>query len=283
MQTQKIFNYSTLTPYLQDFLLSKKDNPAYSFRSMANKVKKISHSHLYQVFSGKRKLPIELAEDLSQKILKLDCNEMRYFKALVEVDHHLDSSVDTLDVQELEKKLFLLKPREIKVVDVDDIITRPLTILLFMMIERKILKNIKNISPAIFMINYEEKLICESFQYLVDFKLISVDGEGNITKLVRAITSNNDIPNKYKNNYHKQISQIAAEVIDEIDPSNREFQNLIFNIKKSNLPKAKMLIRTFLDDFFMAMNDDVSLDTMDGTYSLNIQFFPLLKDLNEKH
>ncbi len=44
-----------------------------------------------------------------------------------------------------------------------------------------------------------------------------------------------------------------------------------------------MLIRTFLDDFFMAMNDDVSLDTMDGTYSLNIQFFPLLKDLNEKH
>jgi uncharacterized protein (TIGR02147 family) len=109
MEQSPIYNYTTLTPFLKDFINSKEGSTAYSFRSMSNKMQNISHSHLFQIFSGKRKLPIELADDFSKKVLKLNQMEARYFKTLVEVDHHLDSMDENLNLLELEKKTLSIK------------------------------------------------------------------------------------------------------------------------------------------------------------------------------
>jgi uncharacterized protein (TIGR02147 family) len=277
-QLNTIFNYMTLTPYLKDFIATKKDNAAYSFRSMSNKLKKISHSHLYQVFSGKRKLPIEIADEFSTKILKLDPIESRYFKALVEVDHHLDTIDENLDVKELEKKLRLLKPRQMKIVEANEVLIRPITLILFEFVQRKKFKNIKHINPQVFYMEIEESQIRESLQLLVDLKMITVDSEGYIHRISDSINTKNDIPSQYVRNYHKQMAGYASNVIEKVEPEHREFQNLILNINKYDLKKSKQLIRSFLDDFTRQMSQESNVEDRDATYTLNINFFPIVKE-----
>ena len=276
MEQSPIYSYMTLTPFLKDFISSKEGSTAYSFRSMSNKMKNISHSHLYQIFSGKRKLPIELADDFSKKVLKLNQMESRYFKTLVEVDHHLDSMDEDLNIADLEKKLSVLKPLEIKRVEFDEILARPLTMILFIMVERNDLKNIKKINPDIFHIKYDEKVIKESLAYLVEMNIISVDGEGNITKLVESLMSANDVPNVLVRKYHKEVAGYAANLVDDIESAQREFQSFMININSADMPKAKELIRTFMSDFANQIN--VQPPEMDSTYCLNVQFFPTIRN-----
>ncbi len=47
------------------------------------------------------------------------------------------------------------------------------------------------------------------------------------------------------------------------------------NLKKSDLPKAKKLIREFVQDF--ARKIEATQKTGDETYQLNVQFFGLTK------
>jgi uncharacterized protein (TIGR02147 family) len=175
----------------------------------------------------------------------------------------------------LKKKLSVLKPLEVKRVAFDKILAKPLTMILFIMVERSDLNNVKKITPDIFINKYDDNTIKESLNYLKEMNLISIDAEGNIVKLIDSLMSTNDIPSALIRQYHKDIMQDATHVIDDIDSSLREFQSYIININSTDMRKAKDLIRTFMSDFAKQMSDGKA--EIDSTYSLNIQFFPTVR------
>ncbi len=281
MQIQnRIYQFTSLPLYLQDFLKTKGGAATYSYRAMAGKVKTISYSHLYQIFSGKRKMPIEIADEFAKKILKLNTRELRYFKTLIEVDYHLDTIDEDLDIEELENKLFALKPLRVEEVEFDEVIARPLTMILFVLLSRSGFKNIKFITPNLFLNEYSAEEISSSFKYLLDHHYIEMDREGNITHVVDFLMSKNDIPNQLIRNYHKEVSQYAINLIDKIEPEKREFQSYVINIDEATLPKAKELIRTFMSDFARLL-DQASDQKKNATYNLNMQFFPIVRSTQE--
>ena len=273
-----IFDYIDLADYLQDFIKSKEStNKAYSFRALALKLEGISYSQLYQIIKGKKRFPISLANDFSSHILKLNRQEMKFFKALIEINHHLFEDASPKQVTDLKKNLRQLKPLEIKHIEFNEITARPLTMIIFEMMNRADIKNISQIKPEIFYHKYSQEMINESLQYLNRSGHITIGSKGELERLLPHLMSSNDIPSEYIKNYHKEVSSYVPGTIDITDVALREFQSYAININKSDLDKAKELIRNFLHEFAGQM--EASSKDSNSTYNLNLQFFPLLKDL----
>ena len=273
-----IFDYIDLTEYLQDFIKSKESaSKAYSFRALSLKLNGISYSQLYQIIKGKKRFPVSLANDFSNYILKLNRKEMKYFKALIEINHHLFEDASLKQVVDLKKNLQQLKPLEIKHVAFNDIMSRPLTMVIFEMINRKDIKNVVQVSPSLFYQNYSHEMISESLHYLCQSGHIRIDENGMFERLLPHLMSSNDIPSQHIKNYHKEVSSYASTTIDIVDVSLREYQSYAINIRKKDITKAKELIRDFVHEFARLMES--SSNELDATYNLNLQFFPLLKDL----
>jgi len=194
------------------------------------------------------------------------------------VDHQLDTMDENLDLKELEKKLRLLKPRDMKLVEANDVLLKPITFILFEVIQRKKFNNIKKINSEMFYFPIEEKIIKDSLSLLVELKMISVDTDGNFLHNCSSVTTKNDVPSQYVRNYHKDMAKYSIEIIDIIPPELREFQNLVVNVNKADLMKAKQLIRTFKDDFAKLMTETSHVQNRDATYTLNINFLPVIKE-----
>ncbi|MFY7994304.1 MAG: TIGR02147 family protein [Bacteriovoracaceae bacterium] len=273
-----IFDYIDLTEYLQDFIKSKESaNKAYSFRALALKLEGISYSQLYQIIKGKKRFPISIASEFSSNILKLNRKEMKYFKALIEINHHLFEDAPSTQVFDLKKNLHQLKPLEIKHVAFNHIMSRPLTMIIFELINRKDIQTVSQVNPSLFYQNYSQEMISESLNYLSQSGHITIDKDGTIERLLPHLMSSNDIPSQHIKNYHKEVSSYASSTIDIVDVSLREYQSYAINIRKKDITKAKELIRDFVHEFARLMES--SSHELDATYNLNLQFFPLLKDL----
>ncbi|MFZ4715080.1 MAG: TIGR02147 family protein [Bacteriovoracaceae bacterium] len=272
-----IFDYIDLSEYLQDFIKSKESaSKAYSFRSLALKLEGISYSQLYQIIKGKKRFPLSLTSEMSQYVLKLNRQELKYFRALVEINHYIFEEAAGAKMDDLKKNLHTLKPLNIKHIEFNEINSRPLTMIVFEMIGRPDIKYVTQICPEIFYHKYSMEKIQESLNYLNQSGHITIGPEGELSRLLPHLMSSNDIPNEYIRNYHKEVSTFVSSTIDITSVSEREFQSYAININKAELPKAKELIRNFMHDFARQMENTPS--DPNSTYNLNLQFFPLIKD-----
>lgn len=278
MKKVSIFEHSDLTGYMAAFIKAKEAQAsAYSFRALAMKLETISYSQLYQIISGKKKFPVSLINEFCSKVLKLNRQELKYFKALVEINHLMFDKGSDEVLERAKKKLQDLRPLEIKHIEFTEITSKPLTMIIFEMLNRIDLKNVSQLKPDLLYQQYSQQLIDQSIDYLKESGHISISPCGEITRLVPNLMSSNDIPSQHIRNYHKEVSSYVPQIIDDVGVDMREFQSFVLNIKTEDMPKAKELVRNFLHEFARQM--EATSSTANSTYNLNLQFFPLTKEI----
>ncbi|TGD47962.1 TIGR02147 family protein [Halobacteriovorax sp. Y22] len=240
-----IFNYVNASLYLRDTWLKKKENnPNFSIRSWANNLGIKSHTQLHQVLNGKRNLPSKYIISIA-KNLKLTTSEADYFEKLVKLQAAKSEEERLFYLQSIQKN-----NESIEVYEVDsyELIRSPLNFFileLFCLIDGQLtpLKIQKSLIH-----HYPLNEIRKSVELLTKLKMLIVK-DGSYRKAHGTVFTANDIPNLAKQEYHKNIAELAKEAVSKQAPLEREFSGFTFGIKAENLPQAKEELRKFRAEF----------------------------------
>lgn len=270
----QIYEYIDPAKYLNDKLDEKKaKNANFSLRSWAMQLGMKSHGPLHAMLKGQRNIPKKLVATLV-KNLKLDVKEAKYLDALVDYQR---SKTDEEKAQWM-KRLNELSPkisREINDYEVFNYINDPLHFIIAEITQLKGFKKQlgwikKKLRPSISLKEIEDVL--DRLQKLE----ILEETEDRFKKHIQHIYSSKEMMSKAIQSYHKKMCDMAKEEISNQDVTEREFNGISFNIKKSDLPKIKESMRKFTDQ--IVEDFEASEQKGDATYHLNVQLFSLTKE-----
>lgn len=270
-----IFNYSSAQQYLQDvFLNKKKKNSRYSVRAWAKAIGMKSHTPLVGILAKKKTVPISLHSPLSIN-LGLSETEKHYFMLLIQIEN----SADPYTRQMLtERMLILQKHQSFKMKDLDqfEILSDPFY---GQLIEMTALKEFHN-DPE--WIHHKSRIkrtpeeVMKVIDTLIKHDLLTTDEEGRLIKKHAHLTNVADLANIGSQIYHRNVSQLAADQVQQQSVTEREYNGYAINIDTNQLEKMKTMIRTFIKDFIVQF--EAPPGEGDATYQLNVQLFNLLKD-----
>src|SRR5690606_30957690 len=103
-----------------------------------------------------------------------------------------------------------------------------------------------------------------------------VEKDGKLKKKHKAIQNKIDIASEAVQEFHKKMSQIAADEVSKQDVTQREYNSSCYNIKESQIKKAKQRLRDFTQDFIAEF--EANSKKSNETYHLNVQLFSLTKN-----
>lgn len=112
----------------------------------------------------------------------------------------------------------------------------------------------------------------DAFERLLKLGLIQVKN-GNFIQTTNPLHTTNDIPSAAIRDHHKQILNLAAEKLDEIDVDFREFTSITMALNIKKLPAAKKIIRQFKIELY----ELVGQGKCEDVYTFSAQLFPVTK------
>jgi uncharacterized protein (TIGR02147 family) len=283
-----VFNYQEASGFLRDaWEEKKKRNPAFSMRAWARSLGLEGHAPLHLMMKGQRPIPKKYLPKFIES-LGLSAREGMFFETLTDLKRA--RSMD-------EKNFYLKRLRELrpsaefKVVEVEafKVLSEPLHTLLLEMTALAGASHDPKVIAQELRLKATPTQVAAVLERLVGLGLLleveksaappvegqKITAEKKYRKTNRGITSPPDVTSKGVQQYHKAVSQWAIDLISQLDVSEREFNSYALNIRRSSLPRAKELIRTFVKEF----HAQIEAPEGDGeeTYQLNIQFFGLTK------
>lgn len=267
-----IYTYSSGHQYLRDFWKEKNQkNPSFSLRAWARQLGFKGHAPLQLMLSGKRAIPRKYLPRMIQH-LELSPQEGLFLETLLELD-----SAETPG----ERKFFLERLRGIspkplaRVFEVEHFayLRNPLHMFILEMSELPDFdSDPKWIQSRIrYTVSLQE--IEEVLDRLIALGLLSEAPDGSVRKTHKHLNTRNDVTDKAIQDYHKNVSDLAAKQVGVQTVNDREFQGMALNVSLDALPLAKKLIREFTRQFLAAIEAPAGAGR--ETYQLNVQFFSI--------
>jgi uncharacterized protein (TIGR02147 family) len=228
-----------------------------------------SHSLLLMLLQGKRPLRVKHASPLARG-LELSSAERLYLQALIQ----FDSAQDLEEKQLCSLWLSDLHPTGL-------IRTRQLDEFEFISnwIHMAILSltDSKDFDPAPEAIakrlghGVSSQEVRAAIERLKTLKLIEFDESGGFRPSQHQVTTADDVASLGVRKYHKQVMELAAEALETVPLTRREFQSFAISIPDAKVPLAKEMIRKFRSQFAKAMASEAGNDV----FQFNVQFFQL--------
>jgi uncharacterized protein (TIGR02147 family) len=266
-----IFKYSEPHTFLKDAWAAKKaKNPSFSMRSWSKKLGFGNNSPLSLMLAGKRPIPKKYVPSFAAD-LELGPRESQYLDALVDLGNAHDpkereyhwprmqaiSPVAPLQVLELEHFKFLGDPIHTCILEMID------------------LKGFKH-DPAWIRdhLTFPASLdrIDEALDRLAALGLVRQVGN-RLEKCQKHLSSRSDVVDEGGQQYHQNVSRLAAEMVRTQPLAEREFNAYALNVSPESMPKAKQLLREFVERFIREV--EAAPGEGQRTYQLNLQFFGL--------
>jgi len=269
-----IYDYNKASDFLRDAWDEKQRlSPQLSLRSWAKHLGLESHAPLHLMISGKRNIPKKYVPTFAN-YFDLTAKESLYFETLVDLERSKDIEKKEFYLQRLRK----LSPRhDVKMVEIEQFrfLRDPLHTLLLEMVDlHSFSGDPKKISHALHP-KVSATQIAAALDRLVSIGLLIENKRGHFVKTNKHITTIPDLKDRAVQEYHQNVSRLAADLIVEQDVLEREFNSYSLNIKASSLPKAKKLLREFARKFITEV--EASPNEGEQTYQLNLQLFALTK------
>jgi uncharacterized protein (TIGR02147 family) len=264
-----VFHYEDYRRFIKDALDEKsRKNELFSLRAFA-RATELSPSYLSRTLSGKRRLSATTARQISAA-LHLSAQESDYFIGLIELE-----SADTP-----EKKAKLLRRFSAKSKSRPDIV--PLDIfrviadwhhfaLLALTNTRGFCAEPAWIARRLGIKASEAKAAIER---LLQVGLLEEKGKTLHAKHDANLTTSDDFSSAAIQENHLQHLKKGADALKELSVELREFNNLAVTMNISSMPKAKELIREFIDKF----NQEMETRKGEEVFQLNLQFYKLTKN-----
>lgn len=241
----------------QEYVRRRAQNPNFSLRSFA-KWLKISPSQLSQMLSGKRKITLKILKKMSGK-LSLSPIEKKQLLSLTY------EGLDFLEEPVANKYLQLKEDQFRLIADWYHLAILSLTKV------KGAKSDVRWISRRLgISMEDAEQALCRLqrlgiLQLKPEFKQI-----GN------AFEVSSNISSEAIRKYHKQNLNLAAEKLESVGVSYREFQSISLSMNPDKVQEIKPLIDEFLDSISSSFESPQGAEV----YNMNVQLFPvtLIKD-----
>lgn len=131
---------------------------------------------------------------------------------------------------------------------------------------------------------YSEKLnlnpakIKGMLQTMESAKLIKFDGQKYQT-LKSSTTTSQDSLNRAIQNFHREMVYFHLSQVENVSTEFRDLQSLIIPFAVKNVPKAKKMLRNFIDEF----EKKFGTSTGEDVFGLSFQLTPLTAMKEEKN
>jgi uncharacterized protein (TIGR02147 family) len=231
-----------------------------------------THAPLNLMLSGKRPIPKKYLPSFI-KSLDLNAREGLYLETLIEFNQ-AKSMVEKDMYHARLKELAPSEPVNLVEMETFKFFGDPLHCIILDMTDLKDFSADPKWIQTRLQFKASLKQIEDTIARLICLKLLK-DVNGRLTKTHKHITNRPDVADLGSQQYHKNVSQLAIDLISEQDVSLREFNGYSMNIKKNKISEAKLQIRAFVKDFIQKIEEPSTAG--EETYQLNVQFFGVTK------
>jgi uncharacterized protein (TIGR02147 family) len=268
MENVSVTDYNDYRAYLKAVLEDKaRKNPTFSLRAFA-RLSGLSPSHLSRAMSGQKRLSATTAHLISSS-LGHSPREASHLLNLIE----LEKATDERKRGKILSRLSTPKTKPSQIVPIEAF--RAIAdwyhfAILGLTNTKNFQDNAQWIARRLGIKPLEAKFAVER---LVGLDLLKQTKKGLRVNEEANITTTDDVPSAAINENHRQHLELATRALKEIEVELREFNNVTLAMNLSDIPKAKKMIRAFID------HCNSELETIPGQelYQLNIQLYPLTR------
>lgn len=262
-----VLTYADYRLFLRHVLNEKsKQNPLFSLRAMARMLD-MSPSHLSRTLNGSKRLSSVLARQVSV-MLNHTPEEADHFSTLVELEIAKDQDRRT----RLLKRIHRAQSRKPKAIAPQ--IFRTLADWYHFAI-LTLIKTRGFRDEPLWMsrrLGIEQNDARMALDRLLNIGLVEKVGRTyHAVNDADIITGGQDVLSPAIQENHRQHLDLAKTALQNLAPEMREFNNLTLAMNPSEIPKAKEMLRNFIDKF----NDEMESEGASEVFQLNIQFYML--------
>ncbi len=271
----EIYSYNQASQFIRDAWTEKKRrNKAFSLRAWSRQLGFANNAPLSLMLAGKRHIPKKYIPAFVSS-LELSPDEGLFLETLVEMER----ARNIRQKKFYEERLRALSPQpRVGFVEIESFkcLGDPIHMMILEMTD------LQDFVPSAEWIQKRLRTkaalseIKAATERLMNLGLLVKNSDGSWTKTQRHLTNRVDIADVGSQEYHKNVSLLAAQQVESQSVLEREFNGYAINLKKADLPKAKKLIREFIQEF--ARRIEAPQKTGDEIYQLNVQFFGLTKE-----
>lgn len=269
-QEPKVWGYLNYREYLKAIYHHKKRDSKgrFSYRLFSIKTGVASPNYLKLIVDGSRNVTPTHARKIAQ-FCHLTESERDYFLALTRWNQaKKEEERNTLWAEVLRKRASA-KEFELSTAQLS-ILTQSHTIAIFEMLRILPFHSTEEIAARLRQKTSPEA-VEESLRQLMKAKVIAQTPKG-YQILQKTLHTSEDIPSASIQQFHKTMLSHAANAIESVHVSEREYISTTIAIRKADLPKLKEHIREMRNLIF---SETESISNPEEVYQLNIQLFPL--------
>jgi uncharacterized protein (TIGR02147 family) len=275
----EVYQYNQASQFLRDaWSEKKKRNRAFSLRAWARQLGFANNAPLSLMLAGKRHVPKKYVPALIAS-LDLSADEGLFLETLVELERAKSIHQKSF----YEERLRALSPHPpVGFYEIESFrcLGNPLHALLLEMTDLAGFEPNTAWLQKRLRVKATNSEIEAAVERLIGLELLHVAKSGRWRKTQKHLTNRADVVDQGSQEYHRNVSQLAAEQVGLQPVLEREFNGYAINIRRSSLPRAKKLIREFIQDF--ARKIEAPPTTGDDTFQFNVQFFSLTNKKSEK-
>lgn len=267
-----LFEYLDYRLFLRDYYKKAKESKkGFSLRSFSKKAGFSSSNFFKLVMDGDRNLTSKSVIPFC-KGLELNQLESKYFKSLV-VFNQADSHAEQEEAYQVLLKIRAQRKLEPLALAQHEYFSK-----WYNPVVRELIAGLKT-TQSIFRLkeklieDLSEKEIKESIELLESLEFIQ-ENNGLFEQKEGLVTSGVECRSVTLLNYHIQILELVARLLERVPAQNRDVSALTLGIKKEQFPKIKKMIQDFRKEI---LNEVSGVKKSDDVILLSMQLVPLTK------
>lgn len=274
---KSICQYQDYRLYIQDFYIEKKLISGFTWRDFAKEAGYSSSAYLKLVCDGKTKLSAEGAEKTA-RAMKLSEFETRYFQLMVAYGNAKKFEEKK---KAFEEMIALANAQKTSILG-GDFYTY------FASWKNPVIRELAPVMPHVKPSEIAEQClpdisaaeVTETLNFLTKRGLLVKDKDGAYHQTDKSVsTGPMDVVPEAIRSMHRQMGDFAMKALDELPVSERSFSGLTMGLTQDNYEEIVAEISDFRRRIaaIAAGTGDTEI-----VYRLNLQFFPLTKNIKHK-
>ncbi len=265
-----LLQYQGYLCFLNDFVKLKKQNcPEWSLGVWAKALGLKSTSSISKILKNER-APGEKITNSLVDYFNFNEKERLYFNDLISLEKTKDNS----PIKSILKSRIAQNGhnKEIQILEMKtfEVISSWFHLALRQMTRLKKFKLDTTWISNQFIFKVNDKEIQTALNTLERVGLVSIQ-KNKVSLKSKSVSTSEDIKDLAIQNYHKSMLSKAKSSIDLVPVKNREILSGTLCFNKNDMPKAKELLRNFLNEFGETMDSQQANEI----YQVQLQFFPL--------
>jgi uncharacterized protein (TIGR02147 family) len=269
-----IVEYSDFRKYMLDFYEERKRCSAFSWREFSKIAGFSSPSYMKVVCDGNSKLS-RIGVERTGAAMGLAGFEMDYFRAMVKFGQ---AEVESKKVAAYEEMLSIAKVYKVRVLEGD----------LFEFYDtwrNPVLRELAPLMPGatpgeLAKMCYPEvsaQEVQESLAFLTKAGLLK-KSEGKLVQSETSVKGSNDATRLAMRGMHRMMSQLATPAL-ELPVEERNFSGVTMGLSRESYSKIENLLDEFRRKIIAVAAEEKNVEQV---YRLNLQLFPLTKNVKER-